>query len=389
MFAGISGNIFILGIVSLLTDVSSEMVYPLIPLFVTTVLGAGPAFLGTIEGVAESTASLLKLLSGMWSDRVRDRKKFVLLGYGISSLSRPLIAIATAPWMVLAVRFGDRMGKGIRTAPRDALVADSVDASVRGKAFGLHRSFDHAGAILGPLAATAVLATLTTDVRTVFWLSAIPGVMAVVLIMWKVKEVAADRKRATGKPNFLTMVPRGQMRTYLLILLLFTLGNSSDAFLLLRASELGVEKAHIPILWMYFHVVKMLFTMPFGALSDKIGRRSVIVAGWGIYSLSYIGFALASSALHVWLLFGIYGFFYAFTEGVEKALMTDIVPATDRGSAFGWYNFAIGVGAFPASVMFGAIWQKFGAAVAFSFGAALAGVAAVLLLALVRPVRTA
>jgi MFS family permease len=362
---------------------SSEMIYPLLPVFLTTVLGAGPAFLGVIEGVAESTASLLKLVSGIMSDRVRDRKGLVLSGYGISSVARPLIAAASGPLAVLFIRFADRVGKGIRTSPRDALIADSVDPSIRGKAYGFHRSMDHAGAIVGPLAATALLATVVTDLRTVFWLSAIPGALTVLLIIFKVKEVA--RRRGPSDGSFLRIFPRGRLRRYILILLVFTLGNSSDAFLLLKAGKLGVSPVMIPLLWAFFHVVKMSSSMPFGALSDRIGRRSIIVSGWVIYAFTYLGFAFASTELHVWLLFAIYGLFYGLTEGTEKALLADIAPGGERGSAFGWYNFAIGIGALPASLIFGLIWQAYGSGAAFGFGAVLALIAALLLLLLVKP----
>jgi len=385
LFKGITGNVLILGLVSFLTDLSSEMIYPLLPVFLTTVLGAGPAFLGVIEGVAESTASLLKLVSGIVSDRVRDRKRLVLSGYGISSLARPLIAATTGPLGVLVVRFADRVGKGIRTSPRDALIADSVDPAVRGKAYGFHRSMDHAGAIVGPLVATALLATVVTDLRTVFWLSAIPGVLSVLLIIFKLKEVGA--RRGMGNGGFLRLFPRGRLGSYILILFLFTLGNSSDAFLLLKAGHLGVSPVMIPLLWAYFHVVKMLSNMPFGALSDRIGRRVMIVSGWGIYALTYIGFAFATSQAHIWLLFTLYGLFYGLTEGTEKAFLADMAPANERGSAFGWYNFSIGIGALPASIIFGLIWQKAGPEAAFGFGAGLALLAALLLLLLVKPMR--
>lgn len=381
MLKGISGNVLVLGIVSFLTDVSSEMIYPLLPLFLTTVLGAGPAFLGLIEGVAESTAAFLKLASGIFSDRVRSRKGLVVAGYTISSLARPLVAAATAPAAVLAIRFADRMGKGIRTSPRDALIADSTDPAIRGKAYGFHRAMDHAGALVGPLIATVLLAWFVKDLRTVFWLAAIPGLLAVVLIIWKVRETARTR---SGDGSFLRIVPRGELRQYLLILFLFTLGNSSDAFLLLRAGELGVAPARIPLLWAFFHLVKMAGSTPFGALSDRIGRRRVIVVGWGIYATSYAGFALAETEMACWLLFALYGLFYAMTEGAEKALLADIAPAQERGSAFGWYNFAVGAGALPASLIFGAVWEKVGREAAFGLGAGLAALAAVLLLSFAR-----
>ncbi|HLO25321.1 MAG TPA: MFS transporter [Geobacteraceae bacterium] len=384
LFTGITGNVLVFGLVSLFTDISSEMIYPLLPLFLTTVLGAGPAFLGVIEGVAESTASLLKLVSGIVSDRVPGRKKLVLAGYTISALARPLTALAGTPLTVLFIRFADRVGKGIRTSPRDALIADSVDPAILGKAFGFHRSMDHAGALIGPLIATLLLTAYAADIRTIFWLAAIPGGVAVLLIVLKARDV---ERKAAGGGIHLGMFPKGKLRTYLLILFVFTLGNSSDAFLLLRAGQLGITPAHIPLLWAFFHVVKMLTSMPFGALSDRIGRRGVIVAGWGVYALSYTGFAFAATGTEVWLLFAVYGLFYGLTEGVEKALLADIAPPSERGGAFGWYNFAIGAGALPASIIFGIIWQRAGAKTAFGFGAVLACLAAILLTLLI-PAKT-
>ena len=383
MFSGITGNVLILGLVSLLTDVSSEMIYPLLPLFLTSVLGAGPAFLGVIEGVAESTAALLKLVSGIWSDRVRRRKRLVLGGYGLSALARPLVALATGPLAVLAIRFTDRIGKGVRTSPRDALIADSVAPQLRGRAYGFHRSMDHAGALLGPLLATALLATWTQNLRVIFALAAIPGFLAVLLIVLKVREAAPAEGFLRGNGSFLRNLPRGPMRRFLLILLLFTLGNSTDAFLLLRAGDLGVSAVAIPLLWAFFHVVKMASVYPFGALSDRLGRRGMILAGWGVYALAYLGFGRASSEWQIWALFAFYGLFYGLTEGTEKALLADMVPAEQRGSAFGWYHCAIGIGALPASLLFGWLWQQFGVAAAFDLGAGLAGLAALLLWLLV------
>ncbi|MBU5614902.1 MFS transporter [Geomonas azotofigens] len=382
MFKGITGNVFILGLVSFFTDVSSEMIYPLLPLFLTGLLGAGPAFLGAIEGVAESTASLLKLLSGIVSDRVRRRKRLILAGYTISALMRPLIGSATSPLAVLLIRTGDRVGKGIRTSPRDALIADSVDPSLRGKAYGFHRSMDHAGALVGPLLATFLLAFFVTDLRQLFWLAGIPGLIAVLLIVWQVKEAERSPRQETGL--HLATLPPGRLRRYLLVLFLFTLGNSSDAFLLLKAGAVGTPSYRLPLLWAFFHLVKMLSSMPFGALSDRIGRRSVIVAGWCVYSLSYLGFGVARSEWQIWLLFGVYGLFFGLTEGVEKAFLVDMAQPAQRGAAFGWYNFAIGAGALPASLIFGGIWQYEGNVAPFLFGASLAGVAAAALLLLVK-----
>ena len=385
MLKGLTGNVLILGLVSFLTDVSSEMIYPLLPLFLTTVLGAGPAFLGIIEGMAESTSSLLKLISGIWSDRVHDRKGLILGGYGLSSLARPLIAVTTGPLGVLAVRFADRVGKGIRTSPRDALIADSVEPSLRGAAFGFHRSMDHAGALVGPLIAAALLGYVTTDLRTVFWLAAIPGVLAVLLIIWKVRDTRAEPPRISVDGNFFRTIPTGRLRSYLLILLVFTLGNSSDTFLLLKAGKSGIGLAQITLLWTFFHIVKMSASFPFGAFSDRIGRKGVIIAGWLVYAAAYLGFASAESAPQIWGLFALYGLFYGLTEGVEKALLADVAGPEERGAAYGWYNCSIGIGSLPASLLFGVVWETWGAATAFTLGAGLAGAAALLLILLPLP----
>ncbi|HJV67220.1 MAG TPA: MFS transporter [Geomonas sp.] len=386
MLAGITGNVLILGLVSFFTDVSSEMIYPLLPVFLSSVLGAGPAFLGVIEGVAESTASLLKLFSGIVSDRVRARKRLVLFGYSVSALMRPLIGAATSPLAVLLIRAGDRVGKGVRTSPRDALIADSVDPSLRGKAYGFHRSMDNAGALLGPLLATLLLAWFVKDLRTLFFLAGVPGIVVILLILFKVTEV--ERKSLPQKQVRLSLLPAGPLRRYLFILFLFTLGNSSDTFLLLKAGKLGMPVYRIPLLWAFFSAVKMFASMPFGALSDRVGRRSVIVAGWVVYALCYLGFAFASNELHIWLLFALYGLFYGLTEGVEKAFVADLSDPSLRGAAFGWYSFAIGAGALPASAIFGLIWQRFGDVAPFLIGTLLAAVSSFLLLTMVKPAKS-
>ncbi len=379
---GLGANVVTLGAVSLLTDVASEMIYPLLPLFLTTVLMAGPATLGAIEGVAESTAALVKLAAGLRSDRVKRRKPLIVFGYGLAALARPLVAIASTPGYVLLIRFTDRVGKGLRGAPRDALIADSTAPDQRGRAFGLQRSMDHTGALLGPLLATALLAGAHLPLRTVFLLAAIPGLAGAALVVWKVREagsVAAADAAPKAPARTLDAIPRGPLRRYLIILLLFTLGNSSDAFLLLRASDLGVRAAHLPLLWAWFHLVKAGSTLPLGALSDRMDRRRLIIAGWAVYALVYLGFARATEAWHAWALFAAYGLFYGLTEGVEKALLADLAPAHARAGAFGWHAFALGAGALPASVIFGALWQGAGPLWAFGLGAALAGASALLL----------
>ncbi len=387
---GLTRNVVILGFVSLLNDGASEMIYPLLPVFLTAVLGAGPAALGIIEGIAESTASFLKLTSGYFSDRVKRRKGWIVAGYSISNVIRPLIAVASSWPQVLALRFSDRVGKGLRTSPRDAIIADSTPTEFRGMAYGFHRAMDNGGAIIGPLLATGLLLLLhgtpQENLKTIFLLSFIPGLLAVFLLFAGLKESPADGQRQVPSSGFNFRAAWAQMpagfRKYLAIVLAFTLGNSADAFLLLRAQQLGVPITLLPSIWVALHVVKMGFSVPGGILSDRIGRKKVIIAGWIVYALVYGGFALASTQWHVWALFMVYGIYFGLTEGVEKALVADFAPSHLRGSAFGLYHLAVGFGAFPASLLFGLVWQKFGAAAAFGMGAGLAMLAGVMLSAL-------
>ncbi|OGL54427.1 MAG: MFS transporter [Candidatus Schekmanbacteria bacterium RIFCSPHIGHO2_02_FULL_38_11] len=379
-FLGLPGNIIALGAVSFLTDASSEMIYPILPLFLTVTLGAGPALIGIIEGIAESTASLLKFFSGYFSDRVRKRRPIILSGYSLSTLARPLIALAGAWWQVLVIRFSDRVGKGIRSSPRDALIADSVDAANYGKAYGFHRSMDHAGAVAGPILATLILAYITSDYRSLFLLAAIPGILSLLVILFFVKETRIDRKGSSQPLTFSLKNFDSGFKMLLASVIVFTLGNSSDAFLLLRAKEAGVPAHLIPAIWAVLHIVKTLSSTPGGVMSDRVGRKRIIIAGWLVYGLVYLGFAYASSHLHIWILFIIYGIYFGMTEGVEKAFVADLVPQHLRGTAFGLYNFAIGISALPASLLFGVIWQKAGMEYAFMTGAGIAMVASVMLL---------
>jgi MFS family permease len=387
--------------VSFFTDVSTEMIYPLLPVFLASVLGANASFIGAIEGVAETTASLLKLLSGWWSDKVGSRKRLVVLGYGIASIVRPFTAMARTASQVLFIRLTDRIGKGIRTSPRDALLADSAPTTARGRAFGFHAAADNAGAVVGPLLAFFLLKLqgvgsfnsskrlLPHDeqaLRNVFWLSAVPALVAMIVLIIVVRDVP---KRDAGEKAAGSATEMGGGLTkrfwaYLGVILLFTLGNSTDAFLLLRANQLGVPIALAPILWALLNFVKSASGTYGGGLSDTLGRKPLIVGGWLLYSAVYFAFGWAAAAWQAWVLFAVYGFFYGATEGTEKALVADIVPRTRRGSAFGWYNLAIGLGALPASLMFGAIWDRRGAPTAFVFGATLALIAA-LLMAFVAP----
>jgi MFS family permease len=380
--ARLGRTVIALGAVSFFTDMSSEMIYPLLPVFLTSVLGANASFIGAIEGAAESTASLLKLASGWWSDRVRRRKPLVVWGYTLASVVRPLVAIAETASHVLMIRLADRIGKGIRGAPRDALIADSTDPSIRGRAFGFQRASDHAGAVLGPLIAFAVLSWTSLSMRDVFWLAAIPGALAVVTVIVAVKDAPRDTATShqSAAPNLREPLPR-RFWMFLGAVLLFTLGNSTDAFLLLRATQLGVPVALAPILWAALHVVKTIASTPGGALSDRIGRKPTLIAGWTTYALVYLGFAVADAPWHAWALFAVYGVYFGLTEGTERAMVSDVVPALRRGAAFGWFHLTIGLGALPASLLFGLLWDSYGVATAFMTGAALAVGAAVALLA--------
>jgi len=390
--------------VSFFTDVSTEMIYPLLPVFLASVLGANASFIGAIEGVAETTASLLKLVSGWWSDKVGSRKILVVIGYGIATIVRPFTAAAHSAQQVLAIRLTDRIGKGIRTSPRDALLADSAPPHARGRAFGFHAAADNAGAVLGPLLAFMILRLhgvgsfdgsshlLPHDeqaLRNVFWLAAVPGFIALAILIVVVRDVPRkdDNKAAESSLGGISGGLTKRFWAYLAVVLLFTLGNSTDAFLLLRANQLGVPVAMAPILWALLNFVKSATGTYGGQLSDTIGRKPLIVGGWLLYAAVYFAFGWAAAAWQAWALFAVYGIFYGMTEGTEKALVADIVPRTRRGSAFGWYNLAIGLGALPASLIFGRIWDSAGAPTAFAFGATLALIAA-LLMAFVAPSRS-
>jgi MFS family permease len=389
-------NVVVLSAVSFLTDVSSEMIAPLLPLFLVGTLGAPVVMVGVIEGGADALASLLKLGSGWWSDRVRRRKPLIVGGYALAALARPCMALAQGAGQVLAIRLVDRVGKGVRGAPRDALLAAATQAADRGRAFGLHRAADHAGAVVGTLVAVGLLHGGTVPLRTVFALAAVPGALAVAVALWGVREVVAPAH--PGAAHAAAPAPAGAPpgpcapsvpadplpRPFwwtLAALLLFALGNATDAYLLLRAQELGVPLAAIPLVWALLHLVKSASSTPAGALSDRLGRRPLIVAGWLWYAAVYAGFALVPPGWMLWALVAAYGVVFGLTEGAEKALVADLVPAARRGTAFGWYHATLGVAALPASVLFGALWSWRGAPVAFGTGAVLAVMAAGLLLA--------
>ncbi len=429
-------TVVMLGLVSLFTDAATEMIYPLIPIYVAG-LGAGAIILGVIEGVAETTAAMLKLAGGVLSDKLAKRKLLVLIGYGLSSLIRPLTGLVSAAWQIIFVRMLDRVGKGIRTAPRDALIASVVSEDSRGKSYGFHRAMDHAGAVIGPFMAIAVLLVLLVGfhmhnvlltLRWTFFLSLIPGLLAIMTIIFFVRETAPAAGKAKVFKFSLKQFDRNFLH-YLMVVTLFTLGNSSDAFLLFRVEEaihrsgavvklvdsipmlqqlvagFGNVKTQaevinilfLPLIWAFFHVIKVIFSTPFGALSDRIGRKIVINIGWAVYALVYSAFALLIflpshwQVLATFILFAVYALYYAFTEGAEKAFVADMVGEQRRGSAFGMYNFAIGLGALPASLIFGFLYSFFdhlypgyGGLVAFGFGALVALISMVLLMTMVK-----
>lgn len=378
--------VWFLGWTSLFTDAATEIIYPLLPVYLRQVLGASATSLGIIEGVAEGVNSFLKVISGRLADRRTRRRPLVIAGYAISSAARPLIALTSAWPQVLLIRALDRTGKGIRGAPRDAMLARFADANTRGRIFGFHRAMDHTGAIIGPLIATAFLFLLPGRYRTLFLLTAIPGALAVAML-FLVKEPDTDEPRngslhpsgagTAGRPG--PPLPR-RLYAILAIILLFSLGNSADAFLLLRLTDALGAGTYIPLLWAGLHVVKASLSTWGGSLSDRIGRKRVIVIGWTTYALVYVGFALATTALAFISWFLVYGVYFALAEGAEKALVADLTPSGRQGTAFGYYNAALGVGALAASVIFGFLYDRFGAPTAFATGAALAGVAAVLLM---------
>ena len=387
--AKFSRNVWAVTITSFLTDISSEMLFNLLPLFLFNVLGARTAVIGLIEGVAETTASLLKVMSGWFSDRLGSRKGLALSGYSLSTLAKPFLYFATTWGWVLGVRFADRAGKGLRTAPRDALLADSVGAEQRGLAFGFHRAGDTAGAVVGLLAALGILLTMQGDEKllnrstfqSIVLLSMIPAILAVLVLAVGAKDVKFNSSKDPKPRLSFKSLNRG-FRAFLIIVILFTLGNSSDAFLILRAQNAGLSVVGILGMLITFNLVYTLISGPAGALSDRVGRKRLLIAGWLFYSFVYLGFAYASSGWQAWVLMAAYGLYYGLTEGVAKAFVADLVQAERRGLAYGAYNAAVGITAFPASLVAGLLWQGagiwkgFGPSAPFVFGSILALIAA-------------
>jgi len=373
-WSALSRNVVALSFVSFFNDTASEMAAPLLPVFIAA-LGGGPQALGLIEGIADTTASLVQIASGYLADWLGQFKRLTLLGYGFANLLRPLLSVARTWPQVLLIRFGDRTGKGVRTPARDTLLVADLPPAVHGRAYGFHRALDHAGAIAGPAIAWLMLRR-GMAVRSIFAWSAIPGAVCVTLLALSVRE----RRGATlqNRPE-IAIPPSPPYRRLLASIFVFSLGCSSDAFLLWRAGELGIGMEFAPLLWIVLHVVKAATSTWGGALSDRAGRRMPILAGWTVYAVVYAGFALANAQWQVWVLFAVYGSFFGLTEGPQKAFVVDLVPPDWRGRALGGYHAAVGAAELPASVVFGVVYQHAGPVAAFSMGAALAIIAAAIL----------
>ena len=403
-------NVVAISSVSLLNDASSEIIYPLLPAFLKGLLGVSSpyaaAVIGLIEGAAESVSSLLKLFSGYFSDRRGRRKGFVVFGYALAGLMRPLLGFASSWHQVLFIRLADRVGKGIRSAPRDAMIADAAPPAERGLAFGFHRAMDHGGAVVGPLLGAAIIYLIaenravptTADYRTVFLLASIPALAAVLVAAIFVREVRRGRQNggrngaaasaavATPPPQKLSLRGfDGNFKRFLVLVSLFTLSNSTDAFLILRAQDAGVAGAAIPLLWSALHVSKVVSSIVGGNLSDRLGRKTLIVSGWLLYAAVYLGFAYVSTPAGAWALFLVYGVYFGLAEGAEKALVADLVRPEQRGTAYGLYNLAFGITVLPASLLMGALWDTWGPEAAFYVSAAIGTTAALLLVLCVRP----
>ena len=377
----IAPTVVTLGIVSLLTDISSEGIYPLIPIFLTSVLRAQVAAVGLIEGIAESTASILRIFSGYLSDKFGDRKWIAVAGYGISTISKPLFAVSHSWQQVLGFRFADRVGKGIRSAPRDALIADVTPPESRGLSFGFHRAMDTVGAVTGPLLAFWLLKSLHLGFRPIFWLSAIPAVLAVLILIAFVREPKIIREHVAPPKISFSGFSR-QFKSFLFVVTLFSIGNSSDAFLILRAKNVGVSTESILLIYVLFNSVAALMSTHAGDLSDKIGRKLVLFAGFLVFAGVYTGFALVKNPGAVWGLFAVYGAYAALTAGVQKAFATDLVCAGMRGTGLGAYQTLTGIALLPASLIAGFLWDAVSPSAPFFYGAAVALISAILLIVL-------
>lgn len=377
MLKGIRKNVIVLGIASFFTDISSEMLYPIIPIFLTATLSVPMSVVGLIEGIAESTASVLKAVSGWFSDRMKKRRPFVIAGYTLSSLAKPLLFLAYAWPTVLVARFIDRFGKGLRTSARDALIADSTDVAYRGKAFGFHRAMDTFGACIGPLLAIWFLTALKDNLRPIFLIAFIPALFTVLILIFFLKKEPPHSGTASDIIKFDFKPFNPAFKRFLLISSIFAIGNSSDAFLIMRAKAAGLSTSLVILAYVVYNFSHSILSTPFGILSDKIPRKLVIIIGYAVFAAVYIGFGLLKDVRTVWGLFAIYGFYIAMTDGVSKAFVIDLVEERLRGTALGLYHCVIGLLAFLASLIAGLLWTHIGAPAPFLYGAAMAGISCI------------
>ena len=373
---GLSSNIIYTGITSFLTDVSVKMVYSVMPMFLMSI-GASKTSLSLIEGIAESTASLVKAFSGFWSDRIGRNKPFMIIGYGLSALILPLYTFAIAPVHVLILRFLERLGKGIRTAPRDSLIAGSVKEGESGKSFGFQKAMDNSGAIAGPLAAFALLSAFSENYRLIFILAGIPAILAIFVIIFRIKEAKKKKEELFTQFRFRDFPAKYYF--FLIIVFIFTLGNSTDALLLVKANEVGVKVALIPVVYLITNLVSVAASIPLGSLSDKVGKEKIIVAGFIIYAIVYFGFGITTSLGAITALFALYGLYSAATDSIQKAFISDIIDKNKKGTGMGIYNALLGITLLPASLIAGILYDKVDSSVPFYFGAATALLSAILM----------
>ncbi|KZL92627.1 MFS transporter [Clostridium magnum] len=373
---GIERNIFFTGITSLLTDTTTKMIYAIMPLFLMSI-GASKTEVSLIEGIAESTASVLKALSGWWSDKIGKNKPFMVIGYGFTAILSPLFSMVTSPLQVLVIRFSERIGKGIRTAPRDSLVAGSSSDSEKGKSFGFHKAMDNSGAVLGPLLAFTILSVFPGDYRKVFMFSILPGLLGLLTIIFFVKE--AKKSKAAIPKTIAFKDFSTKYYIFLWIAFIFTLGNSTDALLLIKANDIGIKSLFIPLVYLIFNSVSVVFAVPMGVLSDKFGRERLIIFGYMLYSIIYLGFGRTNNKILVILLFVLYGLYSAATDGIQKALVSDLIDKNKRGTGLGIYNSLIGITLLPASLIAGILYDKVNNSAPFYFGSVMALIAAILM----------
>lgn len=382
---GFSRNIFYTGITSFLTDTSVKMLYSVMPMFLLSI-GASKTSLSLIEGIAESTASLFKAISGFWSDKIGKNKPFMIIGYGLSALIIPLYTLVFAPIHVLLLRFVERLGKGIRTAPRDSLIAGSVINGETGKSFGLQKAMDNSGAIVGPLIAFGLLLLLPGNFKIIFLLAGIPSILGILVLIFGIKEAKKNKSELFTKFRFKEFSPRFYF--FLIIIFVFTLGNSTDALLMVKANEVGVRVVFIPLVYLITNLVSVIFAIPIGRLSDKVGKEKVLIVGFFIYSIVYFGFGMSGTIGAIIPLFALYGFYSAATDGIQKAFIADLVDKNKKGSGLGIYNALLGITLLPASLIAGVLYDKVNSSIPFYFGAATAIVSSILMMVFMIKYRT-